>query len=558
MENEKRINDFFSKIKIENPNSFDSVYIELITFERNENLKNMKDEYDISCRTLPLEEALLVPKVLRSKQSDNIDILGILKNANYDFEKFYQVVESRINEEQNRVLSGSQNDKYFEIKELKNLSIVISMLKKYKKLRDILLIRAYNFGDVKESYINLSSSPAIHINVDSDGFIAINTCGMEDKKEEMPQVKIYATIKSNKISKVMAEINSYFIANNIDGFYKTRSYESNDMLTIRMNDLSKLDDLVKWLKSNEDLYFSNHPFMPIVDGVPMSLDESGSYNYFISETIYNYAKSSKEDLSYNGFVNYLSSKEYLESLTDHEKRMFDKNLNFALNGEMTLAQFKKEISTAKDEYKSYNALIASFKKFEQNFCETKDIYDDKALLEVITRGFDDMRDENPTYADLENSELLFCCCSKVTNDDYFTDDFISSLSYKTTFGYENIKVKYLFYKMVEKWNEEGGLRKIQEGIREFRKLFKCPLINLGTYITDNPDKHEYVDLYNKLFKTALSSSRFNFSYSSFEKLLDNVTNGAAEQHGVVINKNASKSSVLRKCFKRKKELSEND
>ena len=43
MENEKRINDFFSKIKIENPNSFDSVYIELITFERNENLKNMKD-----------------------------------------------------------------------------------------------------------------------------------------------------------------------------------------------------------------------------------------------------------------------------------------------------------------------------------------------------------------------------------------------------------------------------------------------------------------------------------------------------------------------------------
>ncbi len=168
MENEKRINDFFSKIKIENPNSFDSVYIELITFERNENLKNMKDEYDISCRTLPLEEALLVPKVLRSKQSDNIDILGILKNANYDFEKFYQVVESRINEEQNRVLSGSQNDKYFEIKELKNLSIVISMLKKYKKLRDILLIRAYNFGDVKESYINLSSSPAIHINVYSN------------------------------------------------------------------------------------------------------------------------------------------------------------------------------------------------------------------------------------------------------------------------------------------------------------------------------------------------------------------------------------------------------
>lgn len=555
MENEKRINDFFSKIKIENPNSFDSVYIELITFERNENLKNMKDEYDISCRTLPLEEALLVPKVLRSKQSDNIDILGILKNANYDFEKFYQVVESRINEEQNRVLSGSQNDKYFEIKELKNLSIIISMLKKYKKLRDILLIRAYNFGDVKESYINLSSSPAIHINVDSDGFIAINTCGMEDKKEEMPQVKIYATIKSNKISKVMAEINSYFIANNIDGFYKTRSYESNDMLTIRMNDLSKLDDLVKWLKSNEDLYFSNHPFMPIVDGVPMSLDESGSYNYFISETIYNYAKSSKEDLSYNGFVNYLSSKEYLESLTDHEKRMFDKNLNFALNGEMTLAQFKKEISTAKDEYKSYNALIASFKKFEKNLCESNAIYDDKALLEVITRGFDDIRNENPTYADLGNSELFYNCCSKVTNEDSLIDDLISSIPYRTLYGCDSIRVKYLFYKMIEKWNEEGGLRKIQEGIREFRKLFSLWCVD--GYAANNPDKQEYVDLYNELRNIASKSSSIGFG-KPFEKLLDNVTNGAAEQHGVVINKKASKSSVLRKCFKRKKELSEND
>lgn len=555
MENEKRINDFFSKIKIENPNSFNSVYIELITFERKENLKNMKDEYDISCRTLSLEESLLVPKVLRSKQSDNIDILGILKNANYDFEKFYQVVESRINEEQNRVLSGSQNDKYFEIKELKNLSIVISMLKKYKKLRDILLIRAYNFGDVKESYINLSSSPAIHINVDSDGFIAINTCGMEDKKEEMPQVKIYATIKSNKISKVMAEINSYFIANNIDGFYKTRSYESNDMLTIRMNDLSKLDDLVKWLKSNEDLYFSNHPFMPIVDGVPMSLDESGSYNYFISETIYNYAKNSKEDLSYNGFVNYLSSKEYLESLTDHEKRMFDKNLNFALNGEMTLAQFKKEISTAKDEYKSYNALIASFKKFEKNLCESNAIYDDKALLEVITRGFDDIRNENPTYADLGNSELFYNCCSKVTNEDSLIDDLISSIPYRTLYGCDSIRVKYLFYKMIEKWNEEDGLRKIQEGIREFRKLFSLWCVD--GYAANNPDKQEYVDLYNELRNIASKSSSIGFG-KPFEKLLDNVTNGAAEQHGVVINKKASKSSVLRKCFKRKKELSEND
>ena len=273
---------------------------------------------------------------------------------NYDLEKFYQVAESRINEEQNRILSSSQNDKNYEIKELKDLSIIISMFKKYKKLRDIFLIRAYNFGNIEESSRNFSTSPAIHIDVRWDGFIAINTCGMEAKKEEMPQVKIYATIKNDKISKVMAEIGSYYIENNIDGFYKTRAYESNDMLTIRMNDLSKLDDLVKWLKSNEDLCFSNHPFMPIVDGVSISLDESGSYNRFVSETIYNYAKNSKEDLSYNGFVNYLNSKEYLESLTDHEKRMFDKNLNFALNGEMTLAQFKKEISTAKDEYKSYN------------------------------------------------------------------------------------------------------------------------------------------------------------------------------------------------------------
>lgn len=490
------------------------------------------------------------------KKNSNINLFEILTNVNYDLEKFYQVAESRINEEQNRILSSSQNDKNYEIKELKDLSIIISMFKKYKKLRDIFLIRAYNFGNIKETSRNYSSSPAIHIDVRWDGFIAINTCGIEDKKEEMPQVKIYVTIKNDKISKVMAEIGSYYIENNIDGFYKTRAYESNDMLTIRMNDLSKLDDLVKWLKSNEDLCFSNHPFMPIVDGVSISLDESGSYNRFVSETIYNYAKNSKEDLSYNGFVNYLNSKEYLESLTDHEKRMFDKNLNFALNGEMTLTQFKKEISSAKDEYKSYNALIASFKKFEKNLCESNAIYDDKSLLDVITSGFDDIRNENPTYADLGNSELFYNCCSKVTNEDSLIDDLISSIPpYRTLYGCDSIRVKYLFYKMIEKWNEEGGLRKIQEGIREFRKLFSLWCVD--GYAANNPDKQEYVDLYNELRNIASKSSLIGFG-KPFEKLLDNVTNGAAEQHGVVINKKASKSSVLRKCFKRKKELSEND
>ena len=562
MENEKRINDFFSKIKNKNLNNDDDVYPELIALERDDNLKNMKDEYVIVSREFSFEERRLLPNVLSCyrllKQNGNINLLEILTNVNYDLEKFYQVAESRINEEENRILSSSQNDKNSEIKKLKDLSTIISMLKKYKKLRDIFLIRAYNFGNIKESSINFSSSPAIHIDVRWDGFIAINTCGMENKKEEMPQVKIYATIKNDKISKVMAEIGSYYIENNIDGFYKTRAYESNDMLTIRMNDLSKLDDLVKWLKSNEDLCFSNHPFMPIVDGVSISLDESGSYNRFISETIYNYAKNSKEDLSYNGFVNYLNSKEYLESLTDHEKRMFDKNLNFALNGEMTLTQFKKEISSAKDEYKSYKALIASFKKFERNLCESNAIYDDKSLLDVITSGFDDIRNENPTYADLGNSELFYNCCSKVINEDSLIDDLISSIPYRTLCGYDNIKVKYLFYKMIEKWNEEGGLRKIQEGIREFRKLFS--LYYVDRYAANNPDKQEYVDLYNELRNIVSKSSQIGlgFTFKPFEKLLDNVTNGAAEQHGVVINKNASKSSVLRKCFKRKKELSEND
>lgn len=562
MENEKRINDFFSKIKNKNLNNDDDVYAELIAFERDDNLKNMKDEYVIVSREFSFEERRLLPNVLSCyrllKQNGNINLLEILTNVNYDLEKFYQVAESRINEEENRILSSSQNDKNSEIKKLKDLSTIISMLKKYKKLRDIFLIRAYNFGNIKESSINFSSSPAIHIDVRWDGFIAINTCGMENKKEEMPQVKISATIKNDKISKVMAEIGSYYIENNIDGFYKTRAYESNDMLTIRMNDLSKLDDLVKWLKSNEDLCFSNHPFMPIVDGVSISLDESGSYNRFISETIYNYAKNSKEDLSYNGFVNYLNSKEYLESLTDHEKRMFDKNLNFALNGEMTLTQFKKEISSAKDEYKSYKALIASFKKFERNLCESNAIYDDKSLLDVITSGFDDIRNENPTYADLGNSELFYNCCSKVINEDSLIDDLISSIPYRTLCGYDNIKVKYLFYKMIEKWNEEGGLRKIQEGIREFRKLFS--LYYVDRYAANNPDKQEYVDLYNELRNIVSKSSQIGlgFTFKPFEKLLDNVTNGAAEQHGVVINKNASKSSVLRKCFKRKKELSEND
>ena len=42
MENEKRINDFFSKIKNKNLNNDDDVYTELITFERDDNLRLLK------------------------------------------------------------------------------------------------------------------------------------------------------------------------------------------------------------------------------------------------------------------------------------------------------------------------------------------------------------------------------------------------------------------------------------------------------------------------------------------------------------------------------------
>ena len=76
-----------------------------------------------------------------------------------------------------------------------------------------------------------------------------------------------------------------------------------------------------------------------------------------------------------------------------------------------------------------------------------------------------------------------------------------------------------------------------------------------TYKKKDYEKLKY--LYNELRNIASKSSSIGFG-KPFEKLLDYVTNGAAEQHGVVINKKASKSSVLRKCFKRKKELSEND
>ena len=64
MENEKRINDFFSKIKNKNLNNDDDVYTELITFERDDNLKNMKDEYVIVSREFSLEERLLLSEAL--------------------------------------------------------------------------------------------------------------------------------------------------------------------------------------------------------------------------------------------------------------------------------------------------------------------------------------------------------------------------------------------------------------------------------------------------------------------------------------------------------------
>ena len=427
---------------------------------------------------------------------------------------------------------------------------LIKLLKENKKARDSILIvkQLYNKTNLKTCDIIIYPeyeflNKAVITN-SMDGFICTNIYGNQVRNlNNGPIVKLYMTIKEDEIVDVMSDLGAFLLKNNIRCFYKTRPEESNDMLTIRIDEIEKLDILVDWLKNNKNIYFSNHPFMPVVDGVAISLDEGGSYNKFISDTIYSYIKSTKDSLSYDGFVKFLTTDEYLNYLTTDEEKRFDKNLKIALTGEISLNEFKDEYVKAVNDYKLSKEIKNAFNNFVRNMGSIKQVYDDKALLDVINASLDEIRVKY-NFKDMDNENLLLSYYGKEKDDTASLIDQAYEVS--TSKGYTSSAERYYLGKILEKWNNLGGRKKIEEGLKAFRSISK----SYGDY-SNIPDE------YAKDYKYILEKIKRK-NIGSLEYALRQMIHDASLQFGLEVNPKDSKAYAIRKIYKKKKELQEND
>lgn len=438
-------------------------------------------------------------------------------------------------------------------KELSFFKALIKLLKENKRARDSILIGKQLYNKTNARTYDIVIYPEYEflnkavITNSMDGFICTNIYGNQVRNlNNGPIVKLYMTIKEDKIADVMSDLGAFLLKNNIRCFYKTRPYEANDMLTIRIDEMEKLDILVNWLKNNKDIYFSNHPFMPAVDGVAISLDEGGSYNKFISDTIYSYIKSTKDNLSYDGFVKFLTTDEYLNSLKTDEEKRFDNNLKIALTGEISLNEFKDEYVKAVNDYKLSKEIKNAFNNFVRNMGSIKQVYDDKALLDVINASLDEIRVKY-NFKDMDNENLLLSYYGKEKDDSNSLIDQAYEVS--TSKGYTSSAERYYLGKIFEKWNNLGGRKKIEEGLKAFRSISKSD----GDY-SNKPE--EYVSDYKYLLEKIKRKN--NIYIGSLEYALRQMIHDASLQFGLEVNPKDSKAYAIRKIYKKKKELQEND
>lgn len=379
-----------------------------------------------------------------------------------------------------------------------------------------------------------------------NGFLISSVYGKKPREfKKGPKIKLYMTMKEDSIVNVMSDIGAFLLKNDIKSFYKTRPNECNDMLTIRIDQEDKLDDLVGWLKKQDSIYYSNHPFMPVFDGVGITLDDGGSYNRFISNILHDYMQVYKDNLGVDSFKKYLQSERYNNLLDSDEKRMFNTNLSYAFRENLTIKNFLELYESSREEYEHKKMMDRLFSEFETKFKRNEMIYNDNVLIEFINSSLQELK-VAAGYEDVEPETLLFSYYNKEIENNNLIDYLYSVLDYRSPILSYNPRVKYYFNKMFEKWNEEGGMPKISNGLKAFKSLSKHYRKDKMVLDSEKEFMKDYFEL-SKVLKLEIE----NICAGAMQDIINSVINELSDQFDVELNKKDSKAYALRKIYKKK-------
>ena len=586
----EKINEFLKSFDVKTIENFGHIYKEIITYNRNktvlEKSKTLYDDLTLQqqmrykyIRHLPKPNTPLFSKniddyYIYEEIFEKIDYIAtaILSGRTEFFNEFVSEYFGKNEEFNNACLSNDTLMEYLNKiqsiidsdktepnslqgkEKISYFKAIVKFLRENKKVRDSIIIYKQISDKVNlkcSSDITMISNPyfgaKILISNSMNGFIFTNIFGDKAKDlSDVPAVKLYMTIKEDKITDVMSDLGAFLLKNNITSFYKTRPHETNDMLTIRIYEIEKLGILINWLKNNKNIYFSNHPFMPVIDGVAMSFDEDGSYNVFIANTISSYIKNTKDNFSYESFVMFLKTDEYLSSLKTEEEKIFDRNLKIALTGEISLNEFSDEYVKVVNDYKLNKEIKNAFNNLEKNMMFNHEIYDDKVLLDIINKSLDEIK-VKCNFKDMDNKSLLLSYYGKTEDDSGSLIDCIYGITLSKKY-YVPAECYYLG-KILEKWNNDGGRKKIEEGLKAFISISKSD----GDY-SNIPD--EYANDYKYLLRKLQRKNVIDIDSLEFD--LQRIILDASKQFGLERNSKDSKVYAIRKIYKKKKELQESD
>lgn len=499
MMKKKEINEFIDFIE----NSNDSIYTNLMYYKNDKS--HEYDEIGDDFTSLNVISDYGIKKII-----DNLKFMGIVITPDNIDEVKQQLTNSLLTYEQMQELRDSNPDKFHKERYRKrNINEILKALDN-KKAKDI--IRIHNLicekiptlsdkdNDIKVSKLKYCAEyPKVNISCSMNGFIYIGIFGNQKRDLDDIEIKIYANIEKNKTAEVMSDLCKFMLDNDIRAWYKTRGCQATDMLTIRIDQSDKLETLIEYLKSNKNIILDNHPLMPNVNGVAITYDKGGSYNKYISDTMWRFFTQKQNDNGIQNFEEYVFSKEHLKDNKTIEAKMFQANLVSSFKDNISLEEFVKhynDLRKCNDLEKQLNEII---KQLKGKITKPSDyLYSDEKLIGFIKNSLDEIKKENNVEY-IDNDKIISKMCGKKlaldidSLDNIFSDECI---------GFYNIAGDiYYLNKIFNKIYIENGYNGIKESINEFGILQdKFDKLYRENSFDKEKTLEEFYGLYSEEFK----------------------------------------------------------
>ena len=181
----------------------------------------------------------------------------------------------------------------------------------------------------------------------------------KDYEGENFLIKLYATINPSEIRKFFNELIPYCYNNNTSVYAKSREIQTNDMVTVRIYDFEKLDEVVSIIKKYQVEPKRENEFIPKYNGVGLTFDYHQSYNSYLADLFvdYNYINSNAKLI---GEEKELTNETLLEFARQRNDRFYVSKSDYTNLLNLELAVNKKEL-TKEDIEKEFTNLNSKVK-----------------------------------------------------------------------------------------------------------------------------------------------------------------------------------------------------